>query len=438
MLTMRIYTNTTSMFAQGNLKKSQDSLGKSIERLASGLRINGAKDDAAGQAIANRMDSRIRGISQAQRNTSDAISLIQTAEGALSEINELMHRMRELSVQEKNDTLSLADRNSIRLEIEHMKLEINRIGATTSFNGTSLFSAGGSLDIQIGAGTNDESTLPINLKQIDTDILGLETSPPPVGPPIKSIFLTSGPHRGKEWQLELEGIAIPGQGMVGPEAAAAYYGLSGPEEVTAHRLLQADGTYHPTIIAIKVGSTYYARAMNDNSAKFDDVTGIAQYRVNNTVNGNFFDPDNGGAIPNVQIHNSAYGYDTDGNLVQYIKYQDKTYRYTGGEANMYLSGPNANEVQLKEADLLPQIDKAMLEVDRYRSYLGATQNRLESIINGQQDELINLKAAQSRIQDADYAVEISNMTRSQILQQAGQAVLAQANQIPQGILSLLR
>ncbi|EJG0740812.1 flagellin FliC [Cronobacter sakazakii] len=275
-----INTNLLSLTTQTNLNKSQSALGTAIERLSSGLRINSAKDDAAGQAIANRMTSQVKGMTQAARNANDGISLVQTAEGNLNEINTNLQRIRELAVQAANDTNGSTDLASINTEITQRLLEIDRIAGGANFNGKSLLNGNvkTALKIQVGAGTSDNDTISIGTNAL--------------------INATSG-------------------------------SLS-----TTLKTSITDNTTAQTVISAA--------------------------------------------------------------------------------------------------------DAAITQIDTARSNMGAIQNRFESTINNLNNSINNLTAAQSRIQDADYATEVSNMSRAQILQQAGTSVLSQANQVPQSMLSLLR
>lgn len=282
-----INTNSLSLVAQNNLNKSQGALGTAIERLSSGMRINNAKDDAAGQAIANRMTAQVRGMTQAARNANDGISLAQTAEGNLNEINNNLQRIRELAVQASNDPNQDSDRTSIGEEIKARLEEIDRIAGAAEFNGTKLLNSG-TKDIQIQVGANTSSN----------DVIKISSS----------------------------------------------------------SLINAT--------ASKLVST---------------VTGAASASKASQL---------------VKDHAAAKG-------------------------------------------LITAIDSALSKVDSARSNLGALQNRFESTISNLNNTINNVSAARSRIEDADYAVEVSNMTRAQILQQAGTSVLAQANQVPQSVLSLL-
>ncbi|QHM75121.1 Flagellin [Mixta theicola] len=293
-----INTNTLSLTTQNNLNKSQSSLGSAIERLSSGLRINSAKDDAAGQAIANRFTSNINGMTVAARNANDGISMAQTAEGALSEINNNLQRVRDLTVQAQNSTNSASDIDSIQAEVNQRMAEINRVTKQTDFNGTKILDNTASKDFSFQVGAKDGETISITMDA------------------------SSG------WN-KYDATSASGSGTATIAAS--------------DRKVQTQG--------------------------FDVLA-------------------NAGA--------------TDG------------------------TGP------------LAVVDAAIKNVDTQRSTLGASQNRFESTVTNLNNTVTNLSAARSRIQDSDYATEVSNMSRAQILQQAGSSVLAQANQVPQNMLSLLR
>ncbi|ART64842.1 flagellin [Kushneria marisflavi] len=298
---MVVNTNTLSLTAQQNLNKSQNSLNSAIERLSSGSRINSAKDDAAGQAIANRMTSQVTGLNQASRNANDGISLAQTAEGALDQVNDNLQRIRELTVQAQNGTNSASDIDSIQKEVNQRLEEINRVTTDTSFNGTDVFSAGStgtSFSIQVGA--NDGETISIKIGQSEGAV---------------------GSTGGSGWNMY---------------TTTASSGAGNANITAADRKVETQG----------------------------------------------FDVLSSGA--------------------------------------------------------LQTLDDKLKSVDNNRSDLGAVQNRFESAIENINTTSTNLSAARSRIEDADYATEVSNMSKAQILQQAGTSVLAQANQTTQGVLSLLR
>ncbi|MBD2794267.1 flagellin FliC [Xenorhabdus sp. 42] len=319
-----INTNYSALLAQNNLTKSKGTLGTAIERLSSGLRINSAKDDAAGQAIANRFTANVKGLTQAARNANDGISIAQTTEGSLNEINSNLQRIRELSVQAVNGTNSDSDLKSIQEEVTQRLSEIDRISEQTQFNGVKVLSQDTTLKIQVGA--NDNETINIDLKKIDRGTLGLGN------------FSVEAP-KSEEVKKAEEGVA------------------------------KAE------------------KELKDSTA-------------------------------------------TDKSK------EEKTVK----EAKEALEKAKKDFPGVKDADSksLKSLDDALSKVDSLRSSLGAVQNRLESTVNNLNNTVNNLSAARSRIEDADYAVEVSNMSRGQILQQAGTSVLAQANQVPQTVLSLLR
>ncbi|WP_445621622.1 flagellin N-terminal helical domain-containing protein [Kushneria sp. Sum13] len=294
-MAMVVNTNTLSLTAQQNLNKSQNSLNSAIERLSSGSRINSAKDDAAGQAIANRMTSQVTGLNQASRNANDGISLAQTAEGSLDQVNDNLQRIRELTVQAQNGTNSASDVDSIQKEVNQRLEEINRVTESTSFNGTDLFAtgtAGTTFNIQVGANDGEK-------------------------------------------------------------------------------------------ISIKIGDSSGWNSFASSGTGFTAAATLAS---------------------------------------------------VGGTAR----GVDAKGFDVRSSTALADLDTKLKAVDNNRSDLGAVQNRFESAIDNISTTATNLSAARSRIEDADYATEVSNMSKAQILQQAGTSVLAQANQTTQGVLSLLR
>jgi len=308
-----INTNTLSLTTQNNLTKSQSSLGTSIERLSSGLRINSAKDDAAGQAIANRFTSNINGLTVAARNANDGISLAQTAEGALGEINNNLQRIRDLTVQAQNSSNSASDVDSIQAEVNERMKEVDRVTKQTDFNGIKVLNTGAS-----------SSTYNFQVGSKDAETIGIKIS------------------SSDSFNLAAAGSS---------------------------------------------GTTLNTKAMASGT---------------DTVNGN-------------ARTTEAVGFDVLKGKV------------TGGA-----TGAAAGSTPLAD------IDAAIKSVDSQRSLLGASQNRFESTITNLNNTVSTLTSARSRIQDSDYATEVSNMSRAQILQQAGSSVLAQANQVPQTMLSLLR
>ncbi|BEO42896.1 flagellin [Serratia marcescens] len=347
-----INTNSLSLMAQNNLNKSQSSLGTAIERLSSGLRINSAKDDAAGQAISNRFTANIKGLTQASRNANDGISLAQTTEGALNEVNDNLQNIRRLTVQAQNGSNSTSDLKSIQDEITQRLSEINRISEQTDFNGVKVLSSDQKLTIQVGA--NDGETIDIDLKKIDSKQLGLDT------------FNVTD---------------------------------KGPSVGTAI----ANGTVLKDDKGADV--TYDAAKSGLDAAKGEVLVS---------------------------------GKDKDGKAVNYVQTTAADGTKTYKAATIAADGKVTAGADVTIKNPLDTLDKALAQVDGLRSSLGAVQNRFDSVINNLNSTVNNLSASQSRIQDADYATEVSNMSRANILQQAGTSVLAQANQSTQNVLSLLR
>lgn len=413
-----INTNYLALVSQNNLNKSQQALGSAIERLSSGLRINSAKDDAAGQAIANRFTANIKGLTQAARNANDGISIAQTTEGALNEINNNLQRIRELSVQAANGTNSVEDRQSIQAEIRQRLDEINRVSEQTQFNGVNVLARDNDLTIQVGA--NDNETITINLKEISANSLGLST------------FSVAGPQGdttalgvediqkvfGKDTKLAVADITLEGDaGAITAAETATKTGIAAALNTTANEVKAAD---------VAVGNL----VKDGNSQWFREVTVTA---TDDNV---------------ARLNELGFTKDSDG----------ETALATGNTFTTYIAvTPELNEAGDKAVYTLPtefsanglldsvgtsdplaKLDDALMMVDNMRSDLGAIQNRFQSTIANLNNTVTNLSAARSRIEDADYAVEVSNMTRAQILQQAGTSVLAKANQVPQGVLSLLQ
>ncbi len=309
-----INTNIVSLNSQRNLNMSQTSLATSMQRLSSGLRVNSAKDDAAGLAIAERMNTQVRGMNVAIRNANDGISLAQTAEGALGKIGDNLQRMRELAVQSRNATNSDGDRENLQKEFIQLQNEISRTVDGTKFNGSALFASGTAttLSFQVGAGTAATDKI---------DVTG----------------------------------ALLGGGTAMSAASA---------------IESTSTTAEPDLIATI-------------TAQWDGTNGVA-------------------------IGGAASGASTTISSVTQVD------------------------------DAINMIDKALNVINDKRAAFGATQNRFEAVISNLQTSVENQAAARGRIMDADFAAETSNLSRSQILQQAGTAMVAQANQLPQQVLSLLK
>lgn len=558
-----INTNYLALVSQNNLSKSQSALGTAIERLSSGMRINSAKDDAAGQAIANRFTANIKGLTQASRNANDGISIAQTTEGALNEINNNLQRIRELSVQAANGSNSASDLDSIQSEIQQRLDEINRVSEQTQFNGVRVLASDNNLKVQVGA--NDNETISVNLSQITSKTLGLDGFNVNGGGVTENRKATVTDLQ----TLGAPGVAISGDGKSATtttshtalSAADAFAHLENGNVVTAGTSQTAY-----TFDAVTGDFSYDATATNTTTASAVAADIQSAIGAGQTLTGTYkssaagevtFTVDKAGTI---KIGDQAAYLDSDGNLttnqagataatldsvlknivtttntntelaLSGVEYSNAggtgtmaytatatqadvqaeigggssatiqlgsgvfshTVNYAAGSttsANTYVDGdnelttqqsyttsyaidPNTGDVTVsggtgtdkyapqvgdslyvsadnklttattskgaQTEDPLAKLDQALAQVDSLRSDLGAIQNRFQSTIANLTNTVNNLSAARSRIEDADYAVEVSNMTRAQILQQAGTSVLAQANQVPQTVLSLLR
>ncbi len=420
-----INTNSLSLLTQNNLNKSQSSLGSAIERLSSGLRINSAKDDAAGQAIANRFTSNIKGLTQASRNANDGISIAQTTEGALNEINNNLQRVRELAVQSQNGTNSESDVQSIQQEIQERLNEIDRVSSQTQFNGVKVLSQDSKLSIQVGA--NDGEKIDIDLKKIDTTALGLNnfsvdskfdsTSISPVIADGSTVTLSNKSIKA-EIQIDSDTTA--------PKAAEGLYEL---KDKSGYVVKSEDGKYFAATKNAEGKVTWDSTSTEVVAGDVDATVKVTQFQVADktvTVNTD--------SLATNQELRSYKKADGDNGFV--IKNADGTFNRATVDAK---TGDVTVGTKISSnPDVLDTIDNALKIVDAQRSSLGAVQNRFDSAITNLGNTVNNLTSARSRIEDADYATEVSNMSRAQILQQAGTSVLAQANQTTQNVLSLLR
>ncbi|OKL36356.1 flagellin [Domibacillus mangrovi] len=389
---MRINHNIQALNAYRNLNNTNNATSKSLEKLSSGLRINRAADDAAGLAISEKMRSQIRGLDMAERNSLDAISLIQTAEGALSSTHEILQRMRELSVQASNGTLEDDDRTAIQDEINALTFEIDRIADTTQFNQKVLFSGKKEAFAQGDFTGNHPWTKALTSGDTFT------------------LTFNEIPKDGDEIEVNgttytfVSGVAIPPQisidSFTTPDDAAAAI-ASG----------ESDATSSGNVLTITATSNYNV-VLTD--ADYDTIQSLAlSFQI--------------GA-------NESEMLTMDLSPMDAKKLGIATVFDSKGNAT---TGADVSTVE-KAAEAITIFDNAIRLVSAERSKLGAIQNRLEHTITNLQTANENLTAAESRIRDLDMAKEMTQFTRNNILNQAGQAMLAQANQLPQGVLQLLQ
>ena len=500
-----INTNIASLNSQRNLNTSQSQLSTALQRLSSGLRINSAKDDAAGLAISERFTTQIRGLSQATRNANDGISLSQTAEGALSEVTNNLQRIRELAVQASNATNSTSDRAALQAEVDQRIAEITRIGTQTEFNGLKLLNGSFSNQaFQVGANAGQTisisslvdaraSSLGSNVLTADGSITGnivpnsgtangvtAATAGTPfkvsttdaAGSTLTSSAITYNANSGAN--VIASQIARAGAG-VGVDAvatnSATLSGLSAAGTVSFTLQTQTDngdGTFG--VVGQLISATITDQ--NDLSALVSAINGVqsstgisasfTNQGVKSSITLSTLDGRNIGItnFANTTGGNDSINLDaqalTEGGTVSAVKTgtialtSSRGQIATSGASNEIFAAAGINNsaftslaaasvttVTLAQA-ALGVVDAALTQVNASRANLGAYQNRFESTIANLQTTSENLSASRSRIQDADFAAETAALTRNQILQQAGTAMLAQANSLPQQVLSLLK
>lgn len=393
---MIINHNMNAMNAHRQMMGNTAGAGKSMEKLSSGLRINRAGDDAAGLAISEKMRGQIRGLDQASRNSQDSISMIQTAEGALNETHSILQRMRELAVQSSNDTNTDADRKSIQDEVNQLADEIDRIGNTTEFNTKKLLD--GSV---VGVNAEVKGTYAINNNSSVTDLA--------LGAGVATDIADSSVVNGAITITRLD---------TGSATAAAY------------KIVGADGN-DMTGVTIDAGSVTFTAG--------DVSTGAAK------ITGTFGNMKAGESFTIVLNKHVAATTDTTKAITAQIGANSGQTMQVGiddmrATALGVKTGGNAIKVDNKYAanSAVSTIQNAIEKVSAQRSKLGSVQNRLEHTINNLGTASENLQASESRIRDVDMAKEMMNFSKNNILSQAAQAMLAQANQQPQGVLQLLR
>ena len=481
-----INTNVASLTAQRNLGMSQASLNTSIQRLSSGLRINSAKDDAAGLAISERFTTQIRGLNQAVRNANDGISLAQVAEGALAGASNILQRVRELSVQSANASNSAGDRKAIQAEVGQLLSELDRISTTTEFNGQKLLDGSfGSATFQVGANANQ--TITATTGNFRTTTYGAQLNATKLVEAAATATSLAG-------TVVIAGLQTKTATLTATDtaatAAAAINALADATGVTASArnvselkfaatgaislAVKGDNTTAANVTFNVTGNTAAGlaeavKALNDVASQ----TGVTA-KLNAATDGIVLTNEAGSDI-NLANNSAAAGItlaalNAEGTLAGAsgapvfgaataaaaaasvisrgtLEFNsDKGYSLTGTSAlapttaAASLKAVNTIDVSTVEgsAKALKIIDAALSSVNGQRASFGALQSRFETTVNNLQSTSENMSASRGRIQDADFAAETANLSRAQILQQAGTAMVAQANQLPQGVLALLR
>ena len=411
-----INNNLASMNAQKSLGNSNTLLSKTLERLSTGLRINRAADDAAGLAISDKMRTQIRGFSQAIYNAQDAVNVVATAESGIDQSSSILQRVRELSLQSSNDTLVNTDRDKIQSEINQLRTELTRIAETTEFNTRAL------LDGSIaGADFGKDASVAIkqNLKLGDTAV-----TMPQLDTFISSATIsTTGATVDAAYQVKFTTYQLGGASS--PVSIAMEVRSSVEGVITTIQLFNGT-TSAPTSIALTVGTA---------------VIGTMNISVANISMGDI------GKTALVQVTARRAAVTTDSSLTFQVGANEGQFIRMGVQdmraAAMRLEtisiiGSNDEDSRIKSQNAIGVVDQALDYVNTMRSRLGAFQNRVEYMLQNLQTSRENLTASESRIRDADLAVETANLTKAQILTQAGTTVLSQANSTPQSALSLLK
>ncbi|QNU38986.1 flagellin [Geobacillus sp. 44B] len=419
---MRINHNIAALNTYRQLTVNNTNVQKSLEKLSSGLRINRAGDDAAGLAISEKMRGQIRGLEMASKNAQDGISLIQTAEGALNETHSILQRMRELAVQAANDTNTEVDRQELQKEVDQLSQELSRIGATTEFNTQKLLD--GSFTGVFHIGANEGQNLSLQINDMRGFALGMAGD--------AKVQVTATVTDGGDTNTDI----ADGTYTVRQNANGKY------------EMVDSNGT---AVATSNDGKSWSATSGDDTLTFSGAVT-------SGTVSISGGNATGQGAFSNTGLEAGTYTIDktnkvlkdSNGNI---IAVDDGSGKYSiNGNQVLDLSGEYANlsdgdtvtvggidiSSQTAANTAITKINDAIEKVSAERAKLGAYQNRLEHTINNLGTSAENLTAAESRIRDIDMAKEMMEFTKNNILSQAAQAMLAQANQLPQGVLQLLR
>ena len=463
-MVMSVNTNVLSLTAQRNMMGTQNSLSTSIERLSTGLRINSARDDAAGLAIAERFTSSIRGSSVAQRNANDGISFAQTAEGALDVIGGNLQRIRELAVQSLNDSNTDADRTAINQEVQQLTAEVQRIASDTTFNSRNILDGSlGTMLFQIGAERGQ--TLDISGVDARATTLGSQANALVQENRTTQIDYVNAPNGYDDVFVNGVGVDLTNINSES-DVVSAINAVSNQTGVTASVETRVDlGPLNPAVAgALEINDVQFTINLGDTTQSVvdqinaDSTVGVtasldaAGDVVITSTSGENVVVEQGtdqifGALNNLvddQTFVSAIRLSSSGSDPITVTGTDAValdLTDNGGTATAFSSGITVDQVSVAtRADAnnaLDAMDAAIDQITAMRADLGAVQNRFENVIEVAGVQMENLSAARSRIQDADFAAETANLTRAQILQQAGLASLAQANAAPQAVLSLL-
>lgn len=496
-MALTVNTNIASLNTQRNLSSSSNALSTSLERLSTGSRINSAKDDAAGLQISNRLTSQINGLGVAVRNANDGISLAQTAEGALQQSTNILQRMRDLTLQSANGSNSGTERQALNSEVKQLQSELNRISETTTFGGQKLLDGSfGTKSFQVGANANETIGLTVNAasaKSVGADRLvmggaaygSIAAAAPSTAGAINTVTgslsivgsngvkadtdaLAAG-DTAKKVSVAINakseatgvtadartGVQVSGLSAVGNVSMSLGNGTDSAT-ISANITDTSDLTALANAINAQSGKTGVTAELTDNNGKMklinesgDDIV-IEKFAgaTGSTIKLDSMNYD--GSIHATKTANLTTGGDNSTRVRGNVQIESSgAFQVTGAAEQVTTAGGAAVSKLTSIADIdistqsgaqnaVSVIDAAIASIDQNRASLGAIQNRFENTIANLQNIGENVSAARGRIRDTDFAAETANLSKNQILQQAGTAILAQANQLPQAVLSLLR
>ena len=487
-MALSVVTNISSINAQRNLSKSSEGLATSMQRLSSGMRINSAKDDAAGMQIANRLTSQVRGLSVAQRNANDGISMAQTAEGAMEESSSILQRMRDLALQSANGSNSAEDRDALQKEVGALQQELTRIAETTRFGATSLLDGSfGTKQFQVGANANE--TINVTLGNMAADSIGAHqikgggttgTAANNIGDVEQVSLAANMTTTAATWSINGTSASYDagdGASSIASKINDASTGVNA-QAVLSTRIQNLSESDAGTLNIYDEGSVKDTFSLASYGGDMERLTEDLQANGYNAV----YDKEiNGGAggidivavnVDGFEITSSATvelgpaGSEVAASAATGVSHSAEL--HLSSSEKIGISGTTVDEIlgqgfngnnigatggaselnSIEAVDIsgvdsvnaqsaIEVIDAALAQIDSSRAGLGAVQNRFSHTISNLENVEENVSASRSRIQDADFAIETAQMTKNQILQQAGTTILSQANQIPQAAISLL-
>jgi flagellin len=488
-MALSVITNTASLNAQRNLSKSGEGLATSMQRLSSGMRINSAKDDAAGMQIANRLTSQVNGLAVAQRNANDGISMAQTAEGAMQESSSILQRMRDLSLQSANGSNSAGDRSALQKEMGALQQELTRISETTKFGSTSLLDGSfGTKQFQVGANANE--TINVTLGNMAADSIGAHqirgggtTGAPAtnIGDVEAALLPANMGTTGDTWSINGTSVTFlgsDGASSIAKKITDASTGVDA-QAVLKTRIQGLSTADAGTFNIFKEGAIEDTFQLASYGGDMERLTEDLQSAGYNAV----FDGTLNGGLGGIDVvAKDIDGFEVTASAVGSIEMGPVGSLLTSGAGPLShsaelqlsssdkigISGATVNQIlgqgfggnnitatggssALNSVEFIDisgvtsessqsaveVIDAALAQIDSNRAALGAVQNRFSHTISNLTNVQENVSASRSRIQDTDFAKETAVMTKNQILQQAGTSILSQANQIPQSAISLL-